>query len=335
MFGLKLPKTQHLKRYHIVFGILAQYGFGDVFANSRAKKLIPKNYLKKHPDTEKLLSLSTFARVRMVMEQLGPSFVKMGQLLSNREDLLPPELIKELEKLQDHAEALKNFEVERVVGEVLEIDCSEYFRSIAPQPLAAASLAQVHEARLHNGARVVLKIQRPDIEGVIASDIAIMKDIAGSLEKYSAQMKAFQPAQLVASFEKSVKEELSFLKEMDNMERFTRNFTGNSAIYVPKVYRDLSNDHLICMEFMDGIKVSELDTLQASNIDSRKVAKIGVDLYLEQVLEHGFFHADPHPGNIFVLPNTEKICFIDFGMMGTIMPNDKDSLIALMGSFLR
>src|SRR5680860_204981 len=144
MFGLKLPKTQHLKRYHIVFGILAQYGFGDVFANSRAKKLIPKNYLKKHPDTEKLLSLSTFARVRMVMEQLGPSFVKMGQLLSNREDLLPPELNKELEKLQDHAEALKNFEVERVVGEVLEIDCSEYFRSIAPQPLAAASLAQVH-----------------------------------------------------------------------------------------------------------------------------------------------------------------------------------------------
>ncbi len=335
MLGLKLPKKQHLKRYYTVFGVLAKYGFEDVMASSTVKKLIPSSYLKKHPDTEKLLSLSTFERIRMVLEELGPTYVKMGQLLSNREDLLPPEMIKELEKLQDRAPALKNFEVAEIVAETLKIDRADYFGSIEPEPLAAASLAQVHGAQLHNGDRVALKIQRPGIGEVIASDIGIMKDLAGNLEKYSAEVQAFQPVQLIASFEKSIHEELSFLMEMDHMERFSSNFKGNNDIYVPKIYRGLSNDHLICMEFVNGIKVSELDRLQALNIDSKKVAKLGVDLYLEQVLEHGFFHADPHPGNIFVLPDTEQICFIDFGMMGSIMPNDKDALIELMVSFLK
>ncbi len=335
MLGLKLPKKQHLKRYYAVFGVLAKYGFEDVMASSTVKKLIPRNYLKRHPDTEKLLSLSTFERIRMVLEELGPTYVKMGQLVSNREDLLPPELIEELEKLQDRVPVLKNLEVEEVVAETLKIDCADHFRSIEPEPLAAASLAQVHGAQLHNGDRVALKIQRPGIVEVIASDIGIMKDLAENLEKYSAEMQAFQPVQLIESFEKSIKEELSFLKEMDHMQRFSLNFKGNNDIYVPKIYRVLSNDHLICMEFVNGIKVSELDKLQALNIDSKKVAKLGVDLYLEQVLEHGFFHADPHPGNIFVLPDTEQICFIDFGMMGTIMPNDKDALIGLMVSFLK
>ncbi len=162
-----------------------------------------------------------------------------------------------------------------------------------------------------------------------------MKEVARALEKYSAQAQAFQPIQLIASFEKSIHEELSFLQEMGHMERFAKNFEGNNAIFVPKVYRELSNDHIICMEFVDGIKVSELEQLISSNIDSRAVAKVGVDLYLEQILEHGFFHADPHPGNIFVLSETEKICFIDFGMMGSIMPNDKEALWELLTGFIR
>jgi len=335
MLGIKLPKKNDLKRYRTLFGVLSKYGFGNVISHSNARKLIPKDYLKKHPNTEKLLALSTFERIRMVLEELGPSYVKMGQMVSTREDMLPPELIHELEKLQDHVPFLKNFEVEQVVSEGLDVVHADYFSSIAVEPLAAASLAQVHEACLTNGDRVALKIQRPGIREIIASDIVLMKEVAKALEKYSAQAKAFQPLQLIASFEKSIHEELSFLKEMDHMERFAKNFEDNDAIFVPKVYRELSNDHIICMQYVDGIKISELEKLKTSNIDSRVVAKVGVDLYLEQILEHGFFHADPHPGNIFVLPEIEKICFIDFGMMGSIMLNDKEALFELLYAFIR
>lgn len=335
MFGIKFPQKQNLKRYNSLFVVLTKYGFEDVMASSRARKFIPKNYLLKHPDTANKLSESTFERIRMVLEELGPSYVKLGQIMSNRDDMLPPDLVKELEKLQDHAPPLQNFDVEKVLSQELGIDCSQHFSSIDPKPLAAASLAQVHKAQLLNGDWVVLKIQRPNIAEVIASDISIMKEVAEAMEKYSTQVKAFQPLKLVESFEKSVNEELSFLREMDNMEHFAKNFKGNEAIYVPLLYRELSNDRIICMEWVDGIKVSQLEKLKESNIDSSAVAKVGVDLYLEQVLEHGFFHADPHPGNLFVLPEIQKICFIDFGMMGTIMPNDKEALIELLLCFLK
>jgi ubiquinone biosynthesis protein len=335
MFGIDLPKKSNLKRYNALFGVLTKYGFEDIMASSTAKKLIPKNYLVKHPETKKRLSGSTFERIRLVLEELGPSYIKMGQIMSNRDDMLPPDLIKELEKLQDKVPSVKNFEVEKVLSGELNIDCSDYFLSIDPKPLAAASLAQVHKAQLLNGQWVVLKIQRPNIAEIIASDISIMKELAEALEKYSEQVKPFQPLKLVESFEKSVNEELSFLREMDNMQRFAKNFKGNEAIHVPNLYRELSNDHIICMDWVDGIKVSELKKLKEQNIDASAVAKVGVDLYLEQVLEHGFFHADPHPGNIFVLPKIQKICFIDFGMMGSIMPNDKEALTELMFCFLK
>jgi ubiquinone biosynthesis protein len=249
--------------------------------------------------------------------------------------MLPPDLIKELEKLQDHVPELKNFNVNEVVEKELGIIISEHFESISPKPIAAASLAQVHKAKLLTGENVVLKIQRPDIQEIIEEDILVMKQVAKSLQKYSSQAKAFQPMLIVESFEKSIREELQFLKEVNNMLRFANDFKGNEAIYVPKAFRELCTDKLICMEFIDGVKISEIATLNSLNIDPVKVAKVGVDLYLQQVLENGFFHADPHPGNIFVLPETQQICFIDFGMMGSIMPNDKEALSALLICFLK
>lgn len=335
MIGIKFPKKQSIKRYNTLIGVLAKYGFEDIMANSMAKKIIPKNYLSKHPKTENLLSLSTYERIRMVLEELGPSYVKMGQIMSSRDDMLPPDLIKELEKLQDHAPILQNFDVEKVISKELTIDHSQYFRSIDPEPLAAASLSQVHKAQLLNGNWTVLKIQRPNIKEVIGSDIDIMKKVARALEKYSEQAKAFQPIKLVESFEKSIIEELSFSREINNMEHFAKNFEDHDAIYIPQVIQELSNDHIICMEWIDGIKVSDLEKLKERHIDPATIAKVGVDLYLEQVLEHGFFHADPHPGNIFVLPEAQKICFIDFGMMGTIIPRDKEALVELLFCFLK
>ncbi|MAU15108.1 MAG: hypothetical protein CMH46_06155 [Muricauda sp.] len=335
MAAFKIPKQKEIQRYITLFNVLAKYGFEDVLVQSGIAKVIPKSYLGGHPDTKENLSFSTYARIRMVLEELGPTYVKLGQIFSNREDMLPPGLIKELEKLQDHVPQLKNFDVQKAIETALNMDLLDCFLSIDPEPLAAASLAQVHRARLLNGEEVVLKIQRPDIEDVIESDLLIMRQVAKALEKHSPQAQAFQPVRIIASFEQSIHEELQFLREMDNTEKFAKNFEGNEMIHVPKVHRQFSTNRIICMEFIDGIKVSETDRLRAANIDPSAVAKVGVDLYLTQVLEHGFFHADPHPGNIFVLPHTGQICFLDFGMMGTIMPNDKEALGDLLLYFLR
>ncbi|WP_158976658.1 AarF/ABC1/UbiB kinase family protein [Cellulophaga sp. L1A9] len=335
MPSLKLPKTHDLKRYGTLFSVLSKYGFEDVLASTSIKNLIPNTYLKKHPDTHKLLSYSTYERIRMVLEELGPSYVKMGQVISNRQDMLPPELLKELEKLQDNVKPLDNFDVAKKITEELALDTNECFSYISPEPLAAASLAQVHKAQLLTGEWVIFKIQRPNIKDTIASDISIMKDVAKALEKYSTQAQQLQPIQLINSFEKSINEELSYTQELNNMLRFAKNFENNQIIYVPKAYPEFSNDRVLCMEFIDGIKVSEVEKLKENNIDTKAVATLGVDLYLEQILDFGFFHADPHPGNIFVLPALERICFIDYGMMGSIMPKDKEALEDLLLAFFK
>ena len=331
---LKLPTKREIKRYTALFNVLIKYGFEDVLAKSSLSKIIPKKYLENHPDIEKNLSFSKYERIRMVLEELGPTYIKLGQIFSTREDMLPNELISELEKLQDHVPLLKNFDVLKTIEDELGIENFKYFATINIEPLAAASLAQVHRAQLINGDEVILKIQRPNIEEIIESDLQMMRQLAHSLEKYSSQAEALQPLRIVESFERSIKEELQFSRELKNTLQFTKNFNGNEHIHVPAIYEELSNDKIICMEFIDGIKVSEITTLRATNIDPRAVAKIGVDLYLEQILEHGFFHADPHPGNIFVLPEKGKICFLDFGMMGSIMPREKELLSDLLLHFL-
>ncbi|MDV7139810.1 AarF/ABC1/UbiB kinase family protein [Maribacter sp. TH_r10] len=331
MQDLKLSKNRKLKRYNRLFNVLAKYGFDQVLANSGIRRMFPEAYFKKRNEkTIKTESLSAYERIRMVLEELGPTYVKLGQIFSNREDMLPPALIKELEKLQDHVPKLKDFDVYEAIENGLKIKGMDHFIFIEAEPIAAASLAQVHKAQLLNGKLVALKIQRPNILETINADIAVMKQVAKSLEKYSAQAKAFQPMRIIATFEKSIHQELHFLREIDNMERFAKNFENNGIMYVPKVYREYSTDSIICMEFISGIKISETDTLKKWNIDCKSVGQVGVDLYLQQVLEHGFFHADPHPGNIFVLPEQGRICFIDYGMMGYLLPKDKEALEELL-----
>lgn len=328
-------RTRKLKRYKKLLNTFAKYGFDHVMAQSRIKNLIPTWDVRKHSDHDKAIAFSTYERIRMVLEELGPTYIKLGQIFSNREDMLPPALIKELEKLQDHVPKLKNFDVVNTIEQELNIKADDCFLFIDTEPIAAASLAQVHKAQLLDGAWVALKIQRPNILETINADIDVMKQVAKSLEKHSAQAKAFQPMQIVAAFEKSIHEELHFLREMDNMERFANNFTDNEVMYVPKVYRKNSTDSLICMEYIDGIKISEIESLTALGIDCKAVGQVGVDLYLEQVLDHGFFHADPHPGNIFILPEQDRICFLDFGMMGNLLPNQKEQLGDLLFAFTK
>jgi len=312
-----------LMRYEKVFATLIKYGFEDILSHPPFNKFFPQtNLLVPSRGGKKVSQFTRYERIRMVCEELGTTFIKFAQIASNRPDLLPDELLEELEKLQDRAptvplEAIRetlNLELPRPMDELLE-----YFDEV---PLASASMAQVHRARLNGGREVVLKIQRPGIRELIAADLAILKHVVSIIEAYFPQYQVYQPRELVKMFEKSITEELSFRMEADNLLHFQEMFHDNNDVYIPKLYRELSTDNLLCMEYVEGYKITDLQHLKDFNITGPELALKGIGLYFEQIFDHGFFHADPHPGNIFVLPDG-KIAFLDFGMVGSVIERDK------------
>ena len=205
----------------------------------------------------------------------------------------------------------------------------ELFERFDSQPLASASIAQVHRARLIGGKEVVLKIMRPGIDVTIEEDIHILKQLAGLMEAYFPQYQAFQPMELVKMFERSIRKELKFSIEANNLRRFAQQFRGHEGIYVPDLYPEFCSDRILCMEFIDGVKITDPEAISRCGFTGPELALAGINLYFEQVFVHGFFHADPHPGNIFVLPD-RQICFIDYGMMGSIVDSDRDMLADLL-----
>lgn len=313
-------QKKKLKRTVSLVRILAKYGFGELL-----------NYTNNQVEGE-ISSLSIYERIRMALEELGPTYVKFGQAFSSREDLLPMEMILELRKLQDNVE-VKVMDIPALLQSDLDIDPEEFFTQIDPEPFASASIAQVYKATLKNGQQVILKIKRPGIRAVVASDMLIMKDIAKLLVNYSEVFRRINLVEVLEAFEKSIVQELSFLNELANINRFSRNFKGNPSIYLPGVYPELSNDNILCMEFLDGVKISDKAALISMDLDPETIARKGLDLYLVQVLEHGFFHADPHPGNLMVL-ETGQIAFIDFGSMGSLTPIEKEMLEDFVSYFM-
>lgn len=313
-------QKKKLKRTVSLVKILAKYGFGELL-----------NYTNNQVEGE-ISALSVYERIRMALEELGPTYVKFGQAFSSREDLLPMEMILELRKLQDNVEA-KLMDVPELLKVNLDIDPEEFFAEIDAAPFASASISQVYKATLKNGAAVILKIKRPGIREVVASDMLIMKDIAKLLVSYSETFRRINLVEVLEAFEKSIFQELSFLNELANIARFSRNFKGNESIYLAQVYPEFSNDNILCMEFLDGVKISDKSALIAMGLDPAAIARKGLDLFLIQVLEHGFFHADPHPGNLMVLKNGQ-IAFIDFGSMGSLTPIEKELLEDFVSHFM-
>ncbi len=321
-------KTPYFKRYRQIIKILVKYGFEDIVAHTRFKGL---NWRKILPDREGIpaMEYSRHERIRLTCEELGPTFIKFGQILSNRPDIFPKELIVELEKLQDKVPSVP-FEVlkpklEREYGKPL----SEIFESVDEHPLASASIAQVHKVKLKTGDDAVLKIQKPSIRKSVAADIEIMRDLAKIIERNFPESAVMQPVELVNTFEKAIRREMNFVTEATSMKRFTRNFADDTRTYVPRVYDEYTTPKVICQEFIDGKKLTDVEAIKASGLTPRDAAKIGLDLYFRQVFDYGFFHADPHPGNIFIMPDG-RLCFIDFGMMGSLTPEDQYTLGDLM-----
>lgn len=313
--------TKKFKRIARLLAVLTRYGFGDLIVRGGFSKLIPENVKEKSREKEGLFSLSVYERIRMALEELGPAYVKFGQMFSNREDLLPKELIAELLKLQDNVSE-EDINIRPMLEEELSTNSLTYFKHLDEKPFASASMAQVFRATLSNGDEVVLKVKRKNIQEMIEADLLIMRDLIHVLEDFQEDIKKMDLIKVLDAFDRSIHDELSFVNELNNIKRFGKNFEGNQRIHVPAVYPGLSNNNIICMEYIRGIKVTDIESLQRGGFDPKQVAVAGFDLYMLQVLEYGFFHADPHPGNILVTYEG-RIAFIDFGAMGMLTPQDK------------
>lgn len=331
---VRFKELEKIKRIKKLSDVLMKYGFEEILSRSELEKRLPKRIVGRNREKIKdIKSRTIYERVRMALEEMGPAYVKFGQMLSNRNDILPEEMISELQKLQDKVE-IQEVDIRKKLAEELNIVPEEYFQSIEEEPMASASIGQVFRAVLKNGEKVVLKVRRDNIDNVVETDLVIMKDMAKFLEKYDVNAKNMNLLYIVESFENMLKKELSLTNERKNMERFENNFKGNEHIHVPVVYKELSNNRILCMEFIEGIKITDKEKLEEAGFNPKEIASLGLELYIKQVMKYGFFHADPHPGNIF-LGKDGKVIFIDFGAMGTLYPYEIELLEELTLNFLQ
>ena len=321
--------NQNIKRMIKLPRVIIRYGFDEFFKQGDLERFLPKKIRREYSEKiEEINSYTVYERIRMALEELGPVYVKFGQMLSNRKDILPEEMIVELQKLQDNVEVEK-VDVNQKLNLELGIDVNDYFSEIEENPMASASIGQVFKAKLKTGEKVVIKVQRENIRPVVEADLGIMKNLAKTLERYYDDLKKMNISEIVESFEKMLNEELSLNNELNNILRFANNFKDDKRIHVPVVYKELSNDRILTMEMIEGFKITDTENIIKIGKEPKKVARTGLDLYLTQFLKHGFFHADPHPGNIFIQKNGQ-IVFIDFGAMGRLYPNERELLINLI-----
>jgi len=327
---------RHIKRYRQVVSVLLKHGLGDLVTRVGLYRQLgtSRRFFTKHKAEAPLTPLTRWQRFRMVLEELGPSFIKMGQLASTRPDLVPPEACAEFEKLQDTVSAFPVSQVREIIETELGDSLEVLFKEFDETPVASASISQVHRAVLPDGKVAAIKVQRPGIRRTIEVDLEIMFHLAELIEKHIQGMETLDPVGIVQEFSRTIKRELNFDIEAGNVERFARNFRSDTTIYVPKIYGHLSTDKVLTMEFVEGIKISDLDALAAANLDLELIADRGADIILKQIFEHGFFHADPHPGNLLVLPDN-IICLLDFGMTGTLTGRDREHLGDLIAGIVR
>ena len=331
---VRFKELEKIKRIKKLADVLMKYGFEEILSRSELEKRLPKRIVGRNRGKIKdIKSRTIYERVRMALEEMGPAYVKFGQMLSNRNDILPEEMISELQKLQDKVE-IQEVDIRKKLAEELNIIPEEYFQSIDEEPMASASIGQVFRAVLKNGEKVVLKVRRDNIDNVVETDLIIMKDMAKFLEKYDVNAKNINLLYIVETFENMLKKELSLINERKNMERFENNFKENEHIHVPVVYKELSNNRILCMEFIEGIKITDKEKIEKTGFNPKEIASLGLELYIKQVMKYGFFHADPHPGNIF-LGKDGKLIFIDFGAMGTLYPYEIELLEELTLNFLQ
>jgi len=326
---------RHIQRYRQILTVLFRYGFGDLVHTLKIEQYLEIGLqMISRKRRENIETLSRAERVRMAMEELGPTFIKMGQILSTRPDLLPVEFIQELGKLQDHVPPFEYAQVKDIIEKELGVALGQLFKDFEETPLASASIGQVHRARLVDGDEVVVKVQRPGIRKTVEVDLEIMLHLATLMERHLKAMEIHRPTRIVEEFARTLEKELDYTIEAAHTERFAMQFIGDATVYVPKIYREATTSRVLTMEYVRGIKASEIARLDEAGLDRREIARRGLDLIMKQVFVHGFFHADPHPGNIFILPGN-VICYLDFGMMGRIGRKSREHFADLIMNIVR
>ena len=316
-----------LGRFRDIVGVLFKYGFDDVAERLQfpGKILISKTRIK-------TLDMSTWERLRHTMEELGPTFVKFGQILSLRGDLLPADLIKELEKLQDSVAPVPYADIKEVLQKALKTELDEIFSVIDEEPLAAGSLAQVHAAVLKKeNVPVALKIRRPDIVRTVEIDLQILEGAAPYLSEHLEFARTYDFVNLVKELKRALLRELNFTLEARNMQIISQQLAGEKDVIIPQVYEDFTRSSILTMDLIEGVKLKDLEPL---NIEEREhLAQTGLRLIVKQVLENGFFHADPHPGN-FLIVDDKELCLIDWGVVGILPSETRYELVELISAIV-
>ncbi|MDX2495848.1 MAG: AarF/ABC1/UbiB kinase family protein [Desulfuromusa sp.] len=325
-----------LKRYRQVLGILIKYGFGHIVEQLNIDYYLElgKRIVSLGTASRELERLTQAARFRLALEELGPTFIKFGQILSTRPDIVPTEVLDELQSLQDHIPAVSTDEIKAQIHRELGYPTEELFKKFEDTPLATASIAQVHRGTLKNGEEIVCKVRRPNIESVIETDLDIMMGLAYMVEKHLPGGELYDPVGLVREFRRTLHRELDFSREGRTTERFAANFADDETVHIPKVFWDYTGQTVLTLEYVSGIKISNHDELKKADLDLEIIARNGADNFLKQVFIHGLFHADPHPGNIHILPGN-ILCIFDFGMVGRLDEDLKLHLTELLLCVLR
>jgi ubiquinone biosynthesis protein len=307
-----------IRRYLDIVRVLSAYGFDQALEMlGLADMLVRSRRFFRSQSTPDIARLSTAERMRLVLEELGPTFVKLGQLLSTRPDVIPQAFVKEFEKLQDDVPSFPFSEVTSQLIQELGGPVESFFAEINPQPLAAASIAQVHRARLTTGEEVVIKVRRPGIVELVESDISALMSLARLAERHIPGSEIYDPVALVREFARTIRREMDFSREGHTIEKFRDNFAGTPWMYFPRVYWAQSARGVLTMEYVDGVKVTDQGRLEQQGLDGSLIARRGADAFLEMVLSHGFFHGDVHPGNVLILPGN-VICLLDYGIVGRL-----------------
>ncbi len=325
-----LLSKAHRKRYAEVMTILAKYGLDDFLATEKAQKIpLLTKVTKRDP---KLADLSRWKRIRLAIEELDGAYIKLGQILSNRPDLLPEDLLTELENLQDNIPAFPGEKVIEIIETELKQPLGELFLMFDDEPLASASIAQVHRAVLLDGTPVVVKVRRPQLAAKFKIDLDILVYLAGHLKRIDIFKSQFKNSNPIKEIRYEIEKELDFINEAANINLFAKNFENDNRVYVPKVFSTLTTSKVLTLEYVDGIKVTNLADYEKYKLKPETIAYNLVDVGLTQMFDHRFFHGDPHPGNILLLENG-KICFIDFGLMGRITSKQYETIIDLVIAF--
>ena len=340
-FQMKFSDLNRLRR---ILVIVSEAGGGVLIERLRLKYLIPfwhriGGLFTRQPSDARLVRMETGgpifspAALRSLLERLGPTFSKLGQVLSLRADVVGEELAEEFSKLQSDAAPFPYEQARRIIKEETGQFPEEAFKSFEEKPVAAASLAQVHRAVLNDGTEAAVKIQRPDILKVITQDIHILFYLAGLTERFVPELKIYRPGRVVKEFADWTMRELDFRVEGHHAERFAFIFKENPHIYIPKIFWDHTTPRILTMEFSHGVKANDLDKIKALGLDRKKLASIGVDALFEQFFISGFFHADPHPGNFFAMPDG-RLCLHDFGMVGYLDQVTRKELLSCLVAFV-